>query len=499
MRNLLIGLISVAAAIAYAWLPQWFGHDALDRSSIDVFLASALLIAVALVPFFAQLDTLEPRQFAGYPVSSGSISFSMFVTSACTWPALWLLLWMAALVLRNPEWTEIPWAVAVWAVLTVLLAIVFVRVSSALVRLAVPRKAVSALRWVGLLLVLAALPVIVFMLTDAFGSARTTTMSDAARVLAWTPFGAPLAGLELVAQGDTSAAVTRFAVAAGSLLVLFLIWHLIVARSVTTIERPAPAGLASDGLEFFERFPAHPRDVIAARSLTYWRRDPRYRVALIAIPLAPVTMILALWVAGVDPHALALLPLPVILLLLGWSVHNDVALDSTAIWMHVASGTRGRHDRAGRLAPVMLIGLPLAIIGSSITVTISGDWRVLPAVIGVNVAVLLVAAGVSSVFSALMPYPATRPGDSPFAQPAVQGSGAGLSQTLSMLFAVLLSIPPVTFAVQAIVDPTFSQNVFALAFGVVWGLVVLGLGILIGGRLFDRSAPELVALTQTFD
>ena len=195
----------------------------------------------------------------------------------------------------------------------------------------------------------------------------------------------------------------------------------------------------------------------------------------------------------------SLLPLPVILLLFGWSVHNDVALDSTAIWTHVASGTKGIHDRAGRLAPVLLIGLPLAVVGSSITVTISGDWRLLPAVLGMNLAVLLVAAGVSSVFSAMMPYPATRPGDSPFAQPAVQGSGAGLAQTLSMLFALLFSLPPVVLSVYAIVDPTLGLNLVALGLGVAWGLLILGAGILIGGKIFDRGAPELIAVTQTFD
>jgi ABC-2 type transport system permease protein len=180
-------------------------------------------------------------------------------------------------------------------------------------------------------------------------------------------------------------------------------------------------------------------------------------------------------------------------------VHNDVALDSTAIWMHVASGTRGTHDRAGRLAPVMLIGLPLVVLGSSLTVTVSGNWEQLPAVVGMNLSVLLVSAGASSVFSALMPYPATRPGDSPFAQPAMQGSGAGLAQTLSMLVALLFAAPAVVVAANAIAEPGFVTNLIALVFGAAWGLFVLWLGVLIGGKIFDRGAPELIAVTQTFD
>lgn len=498
-RALLVGLVSILVAVGYAWLPLWLSDGAEGRMSIDVFLSSILLALIAVVPFFANLGSLEPRQFASYPATPASIATALFLSTLISWPTIWLLIWMAALVALRPEWAPVPGATIAAGTLTLLLAMAFARVSSAMVRLVVPARAMSVLRWTGLLLLLAVLPVIVFLLADALRSPRSKPIQDAADVFGWTPFGAPAAGLAFAEQGDVSSALSRFAVAGAAFVVLLILWYLLVARSLTSVERPAPVGVSRDGLEVFERFPAKPRSVIAARTLTYWRRDPRYRVALFAIPIAPIIMIAALWIAGMDVHALALLPLPVILLLFGWSVHNDVALDSTAIWMHVSSGTKGTHDRTGRLAPIMLIGLPLVVVGSSITVTVSGDWRLLPAVVGMNLAVLLVAAATSSVFSALMPYPATRPGDSPFAQPAVQGSGAGLAQTLSMLVALALSVPPVLVSAYAIIDPTLGLNLVALGFGAVWGVVVLGIGILIGGRVFDRGAPELIALTQTFD
>lgn len=498
-KTILTALVAILIAGGIAWLPLWLSNGAADRAPVDVLLSSVLLALTALVPFFAHLGTLEPRQFGTVPTTPANIATSLFLSSVLSWPTIWLMVWMVALVILRPEWASAPVATVVAGILTLLLAIAFARVSSALVRLVVSARAISVLRWTGLLLLLAALPVVVFLLADAYRSPRSKAIQDAANVFGWTPFGAPAAGLEFAVRGDSEAALLHFAVAGAALIVLLLCWYLIVARSLTSVERPVPAGVTRDGLELFERFPAKPRDVIAARALTYWRRDPRYRVALFAIPIAPIIMIVALWIAGMDAHVLALLPLPVILLLFGWSVHNDVALDSTAIWMHVASGTKGTHDRAGRLAPVMLVGLPLAVVGSSITVTVSGDWRLLPAVLGMNLAVLFVAAGSASVFSALMPYPATRPGDSPFAQPAVQGSGAGLAQTLSMLVALLFSLPPVLLSAYAISDPTLGLNLVALGAGVVWGLSVLGLGILIGGLIFTRGAPELIAVTQTFD
>ncbi|NLB48052.1 MAG: hypothetical protein GX814_10035 [Microbacteriaceae bacterium] len=498
-RAFVTGAAALAVAFAAAWLPHWLARSAQERALIDTIIIAIVLIAVFFVPFFARTSALEPRQFAQVPAASWSVSLALFVSTVLTWPTLLLIAWMAMLAALRPEWAEVPTTAALSALAVVLLAMVCVRVSAGLARLIVSRRAATLLRWLGLLLLLAALPVLVFVLTEALRSPTSSLTRDAALLLGATPFGAPAAGLNAAVTSGADAAMPSLLLTFVTILALLIIWHLIVVRSLTTVERPEPAGVTRDGLEMFERFPAHPREVIAARALTYWRRDPRYRVALIALPFAPVLMLVALWVAGVDTQLLALLPVPVMLLLLAWSVHNDVALDSTAIWMHVASGTKGAHDRAGRLAPVMLIGLPIVVIGSSLSVTFGGDWRVLPAVIGLNLGVLLTAAGVSSVFSALMPYPATRPGDTPFAQPAVQGGGAGLSQTLSMLL-ILVCIAPIVFcAAIAIADPSFTMNVVALVFGVAWGGIMLAVGILLGGTVFDRKSPELLAATQMFD
>ena len=43
------------------------------------------------------------------------------------------------------------------------------------------------------------------------------------------------------------------------------------------------------------------------------------------------------------------------------------------------------------------------------------------------------------------------------------------------------------------------REFFALFFGLLWGVLVLGLGVAIGGKIFERRGPEIVALTQTFD
>lgn len=498
LRAVLLGILIAAAAVALAWVPTLIVPETAARADLDVFIGSAVLGAALLVPFFANRGHLEPRQFASVPARPGSIASALLFTSVLTWPALLLLLWLVALAVLRPDWQQPVWVLVLALVLAFLFAVTAARVSSALSKLWFGRDRSGVLRVVGAVLLIALLPLAFFGFTAISGAPEGSTAA-AAQALGWSPFGAAFAAVRFAGEGETVAALARLGILFAGTVVLLALWYPIVRASLQSVERPANPAIARRGLGWFERFSARPASVIAARVLTYWSRDPRYRVALAAIPFVPVLMILAFWVAGADVRTLAAVPLPVILLLLAWSLHNDVAMDSTAIWSHVASGIAGRDDRRGRLAPVLLIGLPVALIGSTITVTVMGEWRVLPAVVGLNVAVLLVTCGVSSIFSVLIPYPTTRPGDSPFAQPQWSGSGSGLSQTLSMVAALVFVIPAVWIAVVALIEVTPFWNLGALGFGVVYGLVILGLGIVLGGRIFDRRGPELIAATQVFD
>ncbi|EYT52985.1 hypothetical protein H490_0111285 [Leucobacter sp. UCD-THU] len=499
LRTSLLYVLLGAAAVLLAVVPARLLPAGHERAIVDVIIGTIVLAGAFVVPFFENRRNLEPRQFGQFPVAPAAIASSLLITSIMTWPFLLMLIWLTALAVLRPEWGEPGWIAPVALALAAILALCSARVVSAVSKLLAGARNAGSIRTVGVVLLIAFLPVAVFAAATAFGAEGSVAATSAAEAAGWTPFGAPFAALALAAAGDVDGALLHLAVAAAAILVLLAVWFPLVRFANQHVDRPVAPDAARAGLGWFERFAARPAQVIAARELTYWARDPRYRVALFAIPIAPVVMLIAFAVAGADLRPLALVPLPVILLLLGWSQHNDVSMDSTAIWEHVASGIRGRADRAGRLAPVLMIGLPLALIGSSITVTILGEWRVLPAVIGMNVSVLLVACAVSSVFSVLMPYPATRPGDSPFSQPQWSGSGSGLAQTLSMVLALLLAVPPLWYAISAILDVEFASNMWALGFGLGYGAVVLLLGVFIGGWLFDRSGPELIAVTQVFD
>ena len=276
----------------------------------------------------------------------------------------------------------------------------------------------------------------------------------------------------------------------GALVVglLVALWFLLVERLLTTTTRPV-SGKERRGLGWFGVAPGTPTGAIAARSLTYWFSDARYLVNVAVIPVAAVVAVLPLLIVGVPMQIVALIPAPLMALFLGWLAHNDLAYDSTALWMHIAAGVRGVSDRLGRLVPVTLISIPLLAAAVSISIMLHGSWSLLPAMSGVCISLFLCGLGASSVASALAPYPASRPGDSPFQQP--QRTGGALTQGVVLVVAIALTLPVLWLAWLALggaADAAWA----ALRAGLVIGCSTLVLGVVLGGWAFRRRSGRLM-------
>lgn len=277
-----------------------------------------------------------------------------------------------------------------------------------------------------------------------------------------------------------------------AILVLGILWVaslVYMLRPTRRVSRERAASVPG----WFRRLPSTPTGAVAARSFTYWARDPRYRYALAVLPVLPVVALAAMVIAGIPWPVAVLVPLPLIVGILAWgTLHNDVAYDSTGIWTHLAAQTRGVHDRVGRMLPVLAMGVPVVLVGAPLTAWASGDWNVLPAVLGVSSAMLLGGVGVSSIISARYPYPATRPGDAPFQQPQVPDFSGTDTQAGSVLLVLLVASPAVAALVLHMLEVPGPWTWISLAAGLGVGLAVLLLGIRVGGAAFDRRLPELL-------
>ncbi|KQR85691.1 hypothetical protein [Microbacterium sp. Leaf179] len=486
-------LLVAAAAVAAVSAAGLADADRLTTAVVTVLAGSAVTLGFAVgPPVTASIDPLDPRRFAVVGPEPRPLAGALLLAGFLSVPVLVVLVLGVSLA--------VAWgahgAAAVASVASVLLGlatcVLFARVSMALGALVQRPRQSRELMGVYLVAVLVVVvPVGVFLGSLEWRGAVPSQLASAAEILAWTPIGAAW-GIALAPSAG--AAVGSLIVALATVGVLAVAWFVLVDRLLTTTRRPV-AARERGGMGWFAILPGTPGGAVAARSLSYWLRDRRYIVNVIIVPVAAVVSTVPLLVAGVPFEIAVLLPVPIMALFFGWLPHNDLAYDSTALWMHIASGVRGAPDRIGRLVPVLLIGLPVLALTLPLAVVAHGRWAVFPALVGVCAALFLAGLGLSSISSVVAPYAVSRPGDSPFQQPQRSGSGGVMAQGLVMVGALLAAAPAIWLTWRAVAGDSIDA-MFALAVGVGAGLVVLVAGVAIGAALFERRGTRLMEFAE---
>lgn len=459
---------------------------------VVVVAGSAVVVGFAIVPLiFGVDDTMDPRRFALFGVPDRALALGLAFAAAVGVPALALAIALAGTVVTWSRGFAETLLALVSAVLAFATCLLVARLTAGFGGLLLEtRRAREVGGVIGVLLVVMAAPVLVALTTVDWAASGRNALGAIAGALSWTPLGAAFAVPGDAAAGAWGAALLKLVIAAATAWFAWRAWQWLVAKMLVTPGREATPR-SYHGLGWFGRMPHGPTGAIAARSITYWFRDARYWVSLLMVPVLPVLVVFPLAIAGVPWTYLGLIPVPLVCLLLGWSLHNDTAYDSTAVWLHVASGVRGTADRFGRLAPVLISGILVIGLGSAVTVFVLDDWRLLPSLLGVSTALLLAGLGIGSITSAGLPYPVVKPGDSPFQQPQSTGAVTALVQSVTMLGSMLVAAPAIVFAGFGIlVDPAW--HAASLAAGVGLGLLVLAFGVLVGGRMFTKRGPEIL-------
>ncbi|GHD48466.1 hypothetical protein [Mycetocola manganoxydans] len=483
--------VAMVVLIGSGLIALRFAPDELARNLL-VIVGSFVVLGFVLLPLvFGVDDDMDPRRFALVGFPQRRLSAGLLLAALVSVPSVVILVLS---VLTVVTWSRSVFTVilaAVSALIAVATCVLAARVTTALASLLLATRRSRELTGViGTLVLVLLAPAIILLSSVDWTRDGLGVLGDAADVVSWTPFGAVWSIPGDAAMGNVGAALLKLVIAAVTAALLWLAWDRLVAHMLVTPEREQ-AVRTYGGMGWFDVLPGRPASVIAARSMAYWARDPRYLVSIVIIPIVPIIMILPFLVIGVPIQTLALLPLPVMAIFLGWSLHNDLAFDSTAIWLHVVSGVKGAADRVGRMFPVLLIGVPLIVIGSMISIQFYGDWAALPSMIGVSTALFLGGVGLSSYISARLPYPAALPGDSPFQQPQSSGTFGGLSQAVGLAGSLLVAAPALAFAWFGITgDPGW--HLPALIAGVGAGVVALVFGVWSGGRVFDRRGPEIM-------
>jgi ABC-2 type transport system permease protein len=468
--------------------------DVAVAGPIVVLGGSALLAGWTLAPILVSgVDlTLDPSRFALFPIPLSRLVVGQSVAALIGVPGVCTTVALAA---STVTWSRNPgtFAVAVvGAILALGLCVSASRlVASAVTDLASSRRFREASRMAMMVPLVLLGPIIALAVRGM--ETNPDALRGLAGVLAWTPLGAAFSAPASFADGRGPEALAQLAIAAASLWLAIWGWARALGRALV-----APSGRATPsarngrrGLGLFGVMPASPAGAIAARSLTYWVRDPRYGTALIIVPLVPII----LYFSSLQRHQsdVFLLSGPFAAFLLAWSLASDISYDSTAFSLHLSAGVRGRDDRWGRALALLTFALPLALAVALVPFAISGRWSLLPAYLGLVVGVLLSGIGLASVVSARFTVTVPLPGESPFKRPAGNTAQTFVVQFVGLIVLGVLVLPEIVLVALASTTGAGAYGWAGLGVGAVLGGALFWLGISLGGVWLDRRGPEVYA------
>jgi len=482
-----LGLILVGLAA--------LGTQDLELASTVIILGgSAVLLGWLLVPVVASgVDmTLDPARFTTFAIPMKTMLTGLALSSFLGIPAVITLL---AALGTAATWWKHPGAAAaavVCAVLAVLTCIVASRaITTASTSLASSRR-FKDLSGVVVLIPLVCLgPIIAGVSTGVTNLGQY--LPSLARTMSWTPLGAVWAVPADIAAGSFGAAALKFLIALATVAALAWVWKVCLAKALVTPAFHGSTRRAAGNTGFFRFFPATPTGAVAARSLTYWLRDPRYSAGLVVGLLLPLVFSFAGSSAGGGMGVAALGFLgSFTVFLIAWSISTDISYDNTAFALHVATGVSGKADRLGRALACAVIALPLGLVYVLVGAALSGQWAYLPGTMGLALGVAGSGLGLASVFSARFTYNVALPGESPLKSKPGNNFSSVLIQLAGFAGLFILVLPELVLSIVGVSNQLPVLSWIALATGLVLGTLFFILGIVVGGRLYERRAPELL-------
>ncbi|MGO1182559.1 MAG: hypothetical protein ACTHZ5_07605 [Micrococcaceae bacterium] len=459
------------------------------RGTVVVLLGAAIVLAWLIVPLFASgMDqSMEPRNFATFGLPTPTLIAGLGVGALVTTTGALTLLASLTTVL---VWRDSALVMLI-SVLGALLATVFciclghgvTGILSAITGRRRVRETLSLIAFIPLMLAGVIFGTAVESIPDLVDQ-----LPGVAAALLWTPLGSFTGAAWSASNGALGTAVAQLGLSLVWVLAAVGLWMVAVRRSIDRAPNAGSSSRSTRGTGLLGRFPATPAGAIAARSIIYWIKDPRYSASLITVPLMVVVLLFLGGQSGSPVVALMLGPL--VGLLLGFSIQADLSYDGAALSMHVTTGVSGADDRRGRVAALLLWAFPATLSATLIGAAVTGSWSLLPGAVGLGIALLFGGAGLSALISARFVYPVPAPGASPFATPQGSMMRTAVVQMVSLLATLAVTLPAVVLTVVALVNGELMWNLLALAVGLLNGLVVLWIGVRMGAGWYDRTSDK---------
>ncbi|MEU7761984.1 MULTISPECIES: ABC transporter permease [Micromonospora] len=482
---------------------------------IAAFGGGLLTLGWLLLPlvFFGVDETLDPARFALLPLSRRTLVTGLLAAALVSVPALATAITAAGLVVTAGALGG--WAAALVGALGVVVGLLVClagarALTSAFATMLRSRR-VRDLAAVLLAVLAALLGPLQLLVLAAVRQTDWDRLDGVARVVGWTPFGAPwTAGLD-VAQGRTGAAVVKLLIALATLGVLLFWW----SRSLET----AMVGAASSGPARTPRAVAggavaqlFPRAVgwarrdrfgaLVARECRYWWRDARRRANLITVAVVGVFVPVMVNLGGVSftteggaelggaDSSPALVSLSMIFVgaLASLTLANQFGFDGSSYAANVVAGVPGRVELRARMAAFSIYVVPMLVVIAVALAVVLGrpEW------LGVMGGALFAAYGcglaINAFVSVLGAYSLPE-SSNPFALNSGAGFTKGLLTLVSMVGSAVVAVPFVVAA--ALLGDVWLW--LALPLGLAYGGGAALLGAYMAGDTLDHRQPELLA------
>ncbi|MDI1464236.1 ABC transporter permease [Catellatospora sp. KI3] len=480
------------------------GHDGLALA--PAYGGTLLALAWLLMPlvWFGVDETLDPARFALLPIPKLVLLRGLLVGALIGVPAAATLLATSGLAVGAAiEGGPAAGAVgAVGVLLGLVLCVLMSRAVTSGFARALRARRTRDLAAVVLAVLAASLGPIQYAINSGAQSVGMDRLESIARVLGWTPFGAPyVVGQDAVA-GDWAAVAGRLALTAAVIVLLAWWWSTSLESAMVGSagdgggSGTGPARAGSPTARFFRRSRA-PRTAYGAmlvRELRYWLRDARRRASLITFAVVGIFLPVMLNVgpAAGDkqlPMAVQLLTMVGVGTLASVGIANQFGYDGSAYAAQVVAGIPGRLELRARAMAYSWLVLPVLLSVVALTVVLRGHPAELPAVLGVPLAAYGTGLACCLHLSVWGAYalPETQ---NPFAINTGTGVAKSLLAMAAMIAGPVLAAP--VFLLAAFGGPVGSA--LALPVGLAYGLGAAWLGALTAGDALDRRQPELLAM-----
>ncbi|WP_061964061.1 hypothetical protein [Demequina aurantiaca] len=506
-------LIVIGGALWAVVLLPWtlWGASALAAEGSDfredVLVGATLILTLGWVSVPVLItgldDTLDPGRFASFGVGARRIMAGLTVAALLTIPVAFFTVFFLIL---TSVWRDLgagPVIVAIVGAVLTVLSLVFVARVAAMwsTRVLASRRARgAAVAGIAVGLGLMA-PLAWVLFSDGLDAVLENYLVVFLDQVAVTPVGAGMSAPNAAAVGDWFGVTWRLGELALWVLLLWGAWRANVAYALVNPKFRGAGTRRRDDTIIAAVKNAPMRGVLPTRSmaatavrarlLRYWFSDPRYLANMMGVFVFPVVFVaLVMPVTGLDVRWSFLAPV-LLAASIGWGRHNDVAYDSSALWLDVVSGRIGVDVLRGRMSAIVAWALPATLVACAAIVAWSGLWQVAPALVGACVGVLGLTLGVSAVSSVVFPYRAPAPGENPLGA-EVGSVGAGLVAQLvsSAATVVLLPLVIAPLVLALAVDPRWAW--LACIAGLALGPAAYIAGVRLAGRAYDSRAGKLL-------